>query len=219
MLENIRKNLALWDRNYGWEADGDEWHHPADQAGVPYEIWKSALVSHLITPYATKAHVLEIAPGHGRWSAFIVEACLHVTLVDLGPRCLDFCRARFAEKTNVDYFLTTGTQLPKHTTGAIDLVFSYDSFVHMSPEVIQAYMGEIARVLRTGGSATIHHADVADPATHQQSHVGQRSAVNRSMVRRFAEQSGLTVCRQFEYWDEERKLGCPGDAITVLRKE
>jgi hypothetical protein len=189
MLENIEKNLALWDRTYKWVADGDEWQGPANHVGVTYEAWKTSLVSQLITPYSAKdVHVIEIAPGHGRWSEFIINACLHATLVDLSPACLEFCRTRFADKTNVDYFLTTGTQLPKCATGAIGFVFSYDSFVHMSAEVIGAYMSEIARVLVVGGIGVIHHADIADPATHRQEHAWQRSAVDRVIVRDLAEQ-------------------------------
>jgi hypothetical protein len=220
MSENIEKNLVLWDRNYKWVADGNEWVGPANTCGVPYETWKTSLISRLITPYAAKdVHALEIAPGHGRWSEFIIDACLHATLVDLSPACLDFCRTRFAGRTNIDYFLTTGVQLPKCATGAIGFVFSYDSFVHMSAEVIGAYMSEIARVLVGGGAAVIHHADIADADSHRQEHAWQRSAVNRAIVRDLAERSGLKVRRQFEYWDEVNKLGCPGDAITLLHKD
>jgi ubiquinone/menaquinone biosynthesis C-methylase UbiE len=219
MSENIEKNLAMWDRTYKWVADGDEWEYPAEHVGVSYEVWKTALVSNLIAPYSRDAHVIEIAPGHGRWSKFIIDTCLHATLVDLSPTCLEYCRARFPNKTNVDYFLTTGTRLPSYTTGVIDFVFSYDSFVHMSEDVIEAYMYEIARVLKGGGVAVIHHADIADVATYEQRHIGQRSAVNRSIVRTLAERSGLTVSRQFEYWQEENRLGCPGDAVTLLRRD
>jgi hypothetical protein len=80
-------------------------------------------------------------------------------------------------------------------------------------------MSEIARVLVVGGIGVIHHADIADPATHQQQHAWQRSAVNRVIVRDLAERSGLTVCRQFEYWDEANKIGHPTDAITLLHKD
>jgi ubiquinone/menaquinone biosynthesis C-methylase UbiE len=220
MSDNVKKNLALWDRNYNWTADGNEWVGQAAVCGVPYETWKASLVSKLIAPFARKdAHTLEIAPGHGRWSEYIIEASSYATLVDLSPACLDFCRDRFADKRNVDYFLTTGLQLPKCAEGQIGFVFSYDSFVHMSADVIESYMAEIERVLVPGGAALVHHADVAELSTHKQEHIWQRSAVNRSTVRELAEKAGLTVRRQFDFWDEENKIGCPGDAITLLRKD
>jgi ubiquinone/menaquinone biosynthesis C-methylase UbiE len=218
LLSNVKNNLQLWDHDYDWAADGDEWEYQADRSGLPYSEWKSSLVSHLIEPYARGADVIEIAPGHGRWSEFIINMCRHVTLVDLGPKCLEYCRTRFAAHANVDYFLTTGTQLPYHAAGAIDFVFSYDSFVHMSADVIQSYMAEIARVLKTGRTAIIHHAEIADPASYHQTYTGQRSAINSSMVRGFAEQHGLTVVRQFRLWDEARNIGCAEDAITAVTK-
>jgi ubiquinone/menaquinone biosynthesis C-methylase UbiE len=218
VLANVKNNLQLWDHDYDWTADGDEWEYQADRSGVSYSEWKSSLVSHLIEPYARDAQVLEIAPGHGRWTEFIIGMCRHAVLVDVGSRCLEYCRTRFAERANVDYFLTTGTQLPHHAAAAIDFVFSYDSFVHMSADVIQSYMAEIARVLKPGGTAVIHHAEIADPASYQQTHAGQRTAVNSQMVRGFAERHGLTVRRQSALWDEARGIGCADDSVSLLVK-
>lgn len=219
MLENVRKNLALWDSTYKWTDNGDEWRFQAEQSGIPYADWKASLVTHLITPFAADAEVIEIAPGHGRWTEFILPIARYATLVDISPNCLEFCRRRFAEATNVDYFLTGGTQLPRYANGAIDFVFSYDSFVHMSAKVIAAYLLEFSRVLRSDGVAIIHHADVPNVASYKQTHAGQRTAVNRAIVRDAAEQACLTVGRQFNHWDEARKIGCATDAITVLHKD
>jgi hypothetical protein len=79
-------------------------------------------------------------------------------------------------------------------------------------------MAEIARVLKTGGAAVIHHAEIADPASYHQTHTGQRTAINSRMVRGFAEQHGLTVRRQSAVWDEARGIGCADDAVTLLTK-
>jgi hypothetical protein len=79
-------------------------------------------------------------------------------------------------------------------------------------------MAEIARVLKTGGTGIIHHAEIADPASYHQTYTGQRSAINSLMVRDFAEQHGLTVRRQSTVWDEARGLGCAEDAVTLVTK-
>jgi SAM-dependent methyltransferase len=42
---------------------------------------------------------------------------------------------------------------------SLDFVWSFDSVVHMDPPVVRAYLREIGRVLRPGGSAVVHHAD------------------------------------------------------------
>lgn len=217
---NVRANYVKWDQKHHWSADGGEWTGQAALCGVSYEVWKDSLVEHLIRPHLG-GEVLEIAPGHGRWSAYLIPASAFCTLVDLSPSCLDFCRQKFVAATNVDYFLTTGTSLPRYCSGQTDFVWSYDSFVHMAPAVVRAYLAEIARVLRPGGKAIIHHADIRDPAAHDQdTHPGWRSAVNREIVQFGAEAAGLNVERQFVFWDEAQRIGVPrfGDAITALKK-
>jgi ubiquinone/menaquinone biosynthesis C-methylase UbiE len=218
---NVAANLAIWNQGHAWARDGDEWTGQAELCGVPYDDWKASLVEHLIAPNVTpNAEVIEIAPGHGRWSEHLISRARFVTLVDISPTCLTHCMRRFAAAPNVDYVLTTGSQLPRYAGRHVDFIWSYDSFVHMAPPVIAAYLAEFARVLRHGGKAIIHHANIADPAGHVQArHEGWRSAVNAQMVKDFAERAGLMVTDQFVYWDAARKIGVPrfGDIITALR--
>jgi ubiquinone/menaquinone biosynthesis C-methylase UbiE len=222
MHDNISRNIRRWDQEYRWPKDGDEWDGQAKVCGIPYEDWKASLVHHLIEPYATAGlHVIEIAPGHGRWTEFLCEKPARLTAVDLSWNCLDFCRIRFQDRTNIDYEHTDGTALPPALTGQVDLVWSYDAFVHMAPEVIRAYLSEIHRVLKQGGQAILHHANVENIATHEQEKSeGWRSAMDAALMRRMAEEAGLGVAAQFVYWDEARKIGVPrfGDVITRLER-
>lgn len=222
MLENVKKNLVQWEEKHGWAKDGDEWDGQAKLCGLPYEEWKSSLVQHLIRPRVTsETKALEIAPGHGRWTEYLSDFSSHVTVVDISNKCLEFCRRRFQLKQNIDYFLTTGTQLPPDLDNMIDFVWSYDSFVHMDAEVISSYLREIRRVLKVGGQAIIHHANVDDPATHKQgSSPGWRSPINAEIIRRLSAESGMFVASQFTYWDERRRVGAPrfNDRISHLIK-
>jgi SAM-dependent methyltransferase len=223
VLENVNENLLTWDQKYAWPKDGDEWGGQAALCGVPYPEWKESLVQHLLIPHITKqAHVLEIAPGHGRWTEFLITLAGHVMVVDLSASCLDFCRNRFQAHSNIDYVLTTGDRLPRCAEGWIDFVWSYDSFVHMDKQVIRAYLNEIRRVLKPGGSAIIHHSNVRDLANHQQdSSPGWRSSMSAELMRELASNAGLSVSSQFTYWDDDRKIGVPrfGDQITQLKRE
>jgi len=217
---NVAANRDRWDEDHTWAKDGDEWSGQAKLCGVPYEDWKASLVAHLIKPYVSSvSEIIEVAPGHGRWSEYLISVGSFVTLVDIAPGCLKHCMGRFGTAANVDYFLTDGTRLPHHATGRIDFIWSYDSFVHMTAGVIGAYMSEFARVLRPGAKAIIHHANVPNLAAHsQQQAEGWRSAVDNSMIRSFALNAGLTVAAQFSFWDEDRKIGVPrfGDSISIL---
>lgn len=222
MLENIKNNLFQWDEKHKWSKDGDEWSGQAKLCEIPYEEWKASLIAHLITPNIhPDSVVLEIAPGHGRWSEHLIAGARHVTLVDLSAKCIEFCRNRFADKANVDCFLTNGLRLPHHCTGAIDFLWSYDSFVHMDETVIGNYVAEMQRVLKHGGKAVIHHADITDLDLHrQEEHPGWRSRVNAALIRDIVERNGLAVADQFTFWDQEKSIGVPrfGDKITVIVK-
>lgn len=219
---NIVKNNATWNDRHHWSADGDEWTGQAACCCIPYEAWKQSLIDNLIRPHVGKArHVLEIAPGHGRWSGVLIANSGFCTLVDLSANCLVHCRKRFSSEPNVEYFLTTGTSLPRYCTSQIDFVWSFDSFVHMAPEIVSSYLAEIARVLRPGGLAILHHANITNVSNHvQDAHPGWRSAVNNALLRDFAVEAGLSVERQLVYWDEVGKIGVPnfGDSITMLRQ-
>lgn len=221
MLENVEKNIYQWDQKHAWSKDGDEWSGQAKVCGVPYEVWKASLVDTLITPYiSADATVLEIAPGHGRWTEFLAAA-KHVTLVDISPSCLEFCRKRFDDNANIDYFLGTGFTLPRYMNGVIDFVWSYDSFVHMDRDVILGYLKEINRVLKPGGRTILHHGNIETLEDHVQSeHQGWRSGMNEQLMRDLARDAGLTVVSQFTYWDEAKMIGVPrfGDKITHLAK-
>ena len=219
--ENIRANRQKWDKDHPWPEDGDEWKGQAIDCNVPYRQWKQSLIDNLIAPNVTSGmHVLEIAPGHGRWTEVLLARARKVSAVDLSQNCLDFCSRRFAGQ-NIAFFLTNGNSLPPEFTGSIDFLWSYDAFVHMAPDVVEAYFREIARVLKRDARAIVHHADIENPNTHEQrGSYGWRSAVSAAMVRRFADDAGLKVLSQITYWDEARRIGAPrhNDKITMLQK-
>jgi len=218
MSDNVAKNLRRWDEDHHWPRHGDEWNRQAAACGMDYGAWKLSMVEHLIAPYAgADKSVLEIAPGHGRWTEHLVPRFGRVVAVDLSPSCIDYCRKRFADARNVDYFVTDGTSLPQV---AVDFVWSFDAFVHMDRGVIGAYLREIARVLKQGGTAILHHANVADLAGHVQDDAeGWRAPMTAALFAQLAQDAGLAVEDQFVYWDAQKKIGVPrlGDRITKLR--
>ncbi|MEI9932489.1 MAG: class I SAM-dependent methyltransferase [Rhizomicrobium sp.] len=137
---NIRANRQKWDRDHPWPEDGDEWKGLAVDCKIPYAEWKRSLIDTLIVPHVTSdMHVLEIAPGHGRWTETLLARAREVTAVDLSRNCLDHCRQRFLGR-NIAFFLTDGASLPPELTASIDFLWSYDAFVHMAPAIVEAYL-------------------------------------------------------------------------------
>src|ERR1700730_13464771 len=95
-LNSVARNLDAWDQRYKWIEDGDEWKGQAIVCGVPYDEWKRVLATSLIDPYARLgATILEIGPGHGRWTEYLAPRAGKLILVDLSPQCLEYCGKRF----------------------------------------------------------------------------------------------------------------------------
>lgn len=91
MKNSIENNLKKWNDEYGWGADGDEWNGQSRVSGQPYPEWKVSIVKTFIEPnLGPNVVVLEIAPGHGRWTREMIGRCRELFLVDLSPTALSF---------------------------------------------------------------------------------------------------------------------------------
>lgn len=240
---SIAENLRVWNDEYGWPEAGDEWRGQADACGVPYAAWKQELIDRLILPYARPgATILEIAPGHGRWTETLAQRAGRLILVDLSPACIDSCRRRLGDRDRLETFVTDGRSLPPHVDADVDLVWSFDSFVHIAAPDIERYLVEIQRVLRPGGTAVIHHANRRHatlglaglrsfgPAGRlvyrwlslgfDERKDGWRSDVSARSFCTMAKRAGLEVAEQFARWGTGGRCGVPRhhDRVTVLRK-
>ena len=238
---SVTENLHLWDQVHAWEEDGDEWKGQAVACGVPYERWKQSVIDHLIVPYApVGSTICEVGPGHGRWTGALAERAGSLHLVDLSPSCLAHCARRYADHRHIRYHQGDGSSLPADLTGEIDLVWSFDSVVHMAPEVIASYLRHIHRVLRPGGVSVIHHANrfhatlwaapirrFGPTGTYlyrlisigaQERADGWRSPVSARSFAHMARRAGLEVVDQFAQWGDGT-CGVPrhNDRVTVLR--
>ncbi|MGV0716355.1 class I SAM-dependent methyltransferase [Mycolicibacterium sp. XJ662] len=233
-------NRQTWGQEHDWARHGDEWDDLASYCRRPYAMWKDALVETFMAPYVVDADVVEIAPGYGRWSEYMAESARSIVLVDINENCLNACRQRFGHFDNFDYQLGDGTSLPV-ADSSVDFVWSFDSFVHMDPDVVRSYVFEIGRVLRPGGSAIVHHADkrprslTLTPLTSRLGTVGRvvqqiasqgrlrddgnRSNVTGQMVADWAASAGLTVA-QTDSWGDSGKYNVRKyrDLLSVLHK-
>lgn len=241
MKNTIINNLESWNDAYHWSQDGDEWQGQAAYCGVDYKTWKQSLANHILFPYLNQNyHVLEIAPGHGRWSALMADRVKELTLIDLGDKNIAFCRERFKNFDHINYITNDGKTLPDIKDESVDLVWSYDSFVHMAKTEIDSYFSEIERVLRPGGKAVIHHANRANAFLwlgfiRHWGEIGKqlyklismktfkdddgwRSNVSRQRIAKMAKAHNLKVNWQKQFWDG--RIGVPrfNDCITELEK-
>ena len=240
---SIAENLSVWNQEHAWPEHGDEWKGQADFCGVPYDEWKASVVERLITPYARSGStILELAPGHGRWTEALASLAGRLILVDLSPSCIEECQRRFMGRYRLETFVNDGKSLPPGLDCQVDLVWSFDSLVHVAPREIQSYLHEIHRVLRPGGFAVIHHANRKHwtlplapirrlgpswtflyrylSIGFEESADGWRSAVSEKLFRTMANRAGLNVLEHLSRWGNNGRYGVPrhNDRVTILVK-
>lgn len=118
---------------------------------------------HLLPHVTPESVVMEIGPGGGRWTQFLIGA-RELILVELNAEFFPYLRKRFRkQRRKLRFYETSGYELGAIEDGTVDFVFSFGTFVHIDPEGIGEYLGEIARVLRSGGATTIQYADRTKP--------------------------------------------------------
>jgi SAM-dependent methyltransferase len=209
---SIAENRLRWG-GWDWSGGGEEWNASPE--------WKQALIDEVLHPWMPRRGViLEIGPGGGRWSQPLLEHASRLLLVDVSERPLDLCRQRFAGASNVEFILSSGSDLPGVGDSTVDAVWSFDVFVHVAPLDQVGYIAEIARVLVPGGVAVLHHADGRNNG-QLPSRAGWRTPMSRGLFASAAAGHGLRVERQFDSWGPEAKgfdLSAYGDAISVLRR-
>lgn len=159
-MASIEENLDYFDRRYDWPSHGDEWS--SDFGGTDALWWFT--IYPRISRFVPARCVLEIGPGHGRWTAHLRNLCESLVLVDLSPACIERCKARFAGARNITYHVTDGKSLDMLNASSVDFAFSFDSLVHAEADVIQAYVGQLASILKPEGVAFIHHSNLGQYA-------------------------------------------------------
>ena len=155
-MADLETNLTIWERSWDWSRAGEEW---SDSWGGTPALWFAMLLPrlHAFLPAQT---ILEIAPGYGRWTQYLKDACEHLVVVDLAERCIEHCRERFADASNIDYHVNVGRSLEMVPDRSLDLAFSFDSLVHADADVIDAYLRQLARKLKPDGVGFLHHSNL-----------------------------------------------------------
>jgi len=157
-MPGIEQNQAMWSSAQNWSNAGDEW---SETWGGPLAQWRGAIAPRIDSFLPARA-ILEIAPGHGRWTQFLKDECERLIGVDLVEECVEACRSRFADATHVEFHTNDGKSLDVVDDHSIDFAFSFDSLVHADIDVLRAYFRELSRTLTDDGVAFIHHSNLGD---------------------------------------------------------
>ena len=202
----------LWNLNSNWETDGHEW---SKSFGTTENLWNNEIFDKIKEFRGKK--ILEIAPGFGRITQFLSILAGELIVVDLNPICIEKTKSKLKHHV-LAYFVNDGKSIPKVRDNSQDLVFSFDSFVHMHANVTEEYVKEISRVLKPGGQAFIHHSWLyggSDESTHN---VAGRSNMSPEQFKTFVENNNMEIVSQNVIQFEPLELWNGTDCISIFRK-
>ncbi len=170
-----------------------------------------------------EATVVEIGPGGGKFSRLLVDRCRELFLVDISREMIQRANAACAGKAKE--LLVRDGQLDSLENESIDLVFSYDVFIHLEAEEVFRYFAEVNRALKKGGTFSVHSStyesrwgfhSFLQQLRDNHPRIGQRYGgrmypLTSAIVRRFAEHSGFEEIDHHSGPDDK-------DIIFALRK-
>ena len=162
-MANVNSNERVWSE-YDWSKRGDEWSR--GWGGPDYHWW--TMLYPRVREFLPTGTVVEIAPGYGRWTQYLLPFCERLIGVDVAANCVEACRERFAGVSHASFEKNDGLTLNAVGDGEVDFALSMDSLVHCDGAIVQAYVGELARKLSADGVAFLHHSNLehyVDPAT------------------------------------------------------
>ncbi|WP_444455609.1 class I SAM-dependent methyltransferase [Rhodobacter capsulatus] len=160
--------------------------------------------------------MLELSCGHGRHAEHSAKLAGKLTLVDIIPENVDFCRERLKGFDNISFELGKGTSFPNTADESLTAIYCYDAMVHFLPDIVEAYLKDTARVLKPGGRALYHHSNYsASNRLIKGGTPGARGYMTKDLFRELATSAKLNVLKQeIIDWGGHQDLDC----ISLLEK-
>jgi ubiquinone/menaquinone biosynthesis C-methylase UbiE len=183
--ENVRVVSSPWQESAYYE-DAEAWTHL---------FWnESSLFSRLFRRLDLR-NTIELACGYGRHAERCVAQCGTLTLVDVFESNLDRCRERLGRHSNVRFLRGNGYDFTGIEVGQVTAIYCYDAMVHFSPDLVESYLKDAARILSPGGMALLHHSNHPTPPgiVHYGQNPHARNHMTHDLFRELAERAGLLI--------------------------
>ena len=160
------------------------------------------------------ACVLELGCGHGRHAAKFSDHAQSVILVDINIGNIEYCMNRFRDSPKFRFVLTNGYSFDSVQNRECSSILSYDAMVHFDSDVVRAYLQEMARVLKPGGRALLHHSNYSqNPGGDVHDNPGWRNFMSATLFQHYAAKCGLRwLASQVLEWEASPALDC----LTLL---
>lgn len=154
-MPSVLENKEKWS-TYHWDHRGESW---SSRWGGSEPLWFGTLLPRLHAHFPA-GRILEIAPGFGRMTQYLIRYTGDYIGIDVTPRCVAHCRVRFDRDAHARFFVNDGLDLGTIEDDSVDFVFSWDSLVHAEHDVLEGYLAELGRKLKPGGAGFIHHSNL-----------------------------------------------------------
>jgi SAM-dependent methyltransferase len=186
------------------------------------------IVREFILPYTgTKKVIVEIGSGGGRIAHRVAPHVSHLICIDVERDMLRLCRAALAHAANVTCLLISKSSYIPLLSDSVDLVYSFDTMVHLDERTIFRYMQETGRVLRRGGILMLHVAThettkgwehFEDSVTRgvSRGQFGSFEYLDSHAVMRMAEHTGFSVVKRSV--EGEGNVYYDRDRLFILRR-
>ena len=202
----------FWNNDNIWTDGGHEW---SNSFGTTENLWNKEIFDSIKEFRGKK--ILEIAPGFGRITQFLSILASELIVIDLNPLCIEKTKEKLGHHV-LAYFTNDGKTLTGVRDNSQDLVFSFDSFVHMHANVTEEYVKEIFRVLKPGGQAFIHHSWLYGGSENSFNNSAGRANMSPEQFKGFVENNNMRIISQtpirfkpLHGWDGT-------DSITIFEK-
>lgn len=135
---------------------GLEWGDPETSEPLVY------IRRHFLVPYlAPSATVLEIGPGGGRWTRYMLSV-KKLYVIDFYQELLDELKSNF-RSADLVLVKNNGNDFPGVANESVDFIFSFGTFVHLDIEIIDRYLENMKPLLKPTSNVVIHYADKTKP--------------------------------------------------------
>ena len=150
---------------------------------------------HFLRPFiASETTVVEIGPGGGRWTRYMLGA-KRIYAVDFYSELLNELKNNI-KSSNITFIKNNGDDFPEVPDNSVDLVFSFGTFVHLDCEIIDRYLQNLHRIVKPGANIVLHYSDKTKPLARCNTGFSEndpeqmRRLVSRNGYRIFEEDTG-----------------------------
>lgn len=201
-------NAETWNQPGPWKHAGDDW---SEGWGGPRAQWYGAIFPRVVR-WLPAARLLEIAPGYGRWTQFLLGHANEYCGVEYSQLCVTECQKRFSAFMKARFVKNDGRSLVMIPDDCVDFCFSFDSLVHVELDVLAEYCQQIVKKLARDGVAFLHHSNAlmgVDNVEELYPQRGRATTVSSRAIKEVIERNGGKVLIQEEInWQSQKRIDC-----------